>query len=167
MARRGAIHALAMVVSLAASFGVGASDHTNVRLREYGERRRVEVVLEGARRRIATPGCADVLATYRAVDGRTLAEVLAASSQTADRYLDSVLFYSGRGDGRCARKSVLAHTAPGSRAVLVCSQFYFASRHDPAYGEAILIHEAFHTLGLGENPPSSRDITARVLLHCR
>jgi hypothetical protein len=33
--------------------------------------------------------------------------------------------------------------------------------------QAIVIHEALHTLGLGENPPSSAEITARVLASCR
>jgi hypothetical protein len=31
---------------------------------------------------------------------------------------------------------------------------------------ASLIHEVLHTLGLGENPPSSAEITERVLRHC-
>jgi hypothetical protein len=37
----------------------------------------------------------------------------------------------------------------------------------PEYVVATLIHEILHTLGLGENPPSSREITARVLSRCR
>ncbi len=36
----------------------------------------------------------------------------------------------------------------------------------PDYVVATLIHEILHTLGLGENPPSSREITARVLARC-
>ena len=32
--------------------------------------------------------------------------------------------------------------------------------------EATLIHEALHTLGLGENPPTSREITSRVVSRC-
>jgi hypothetical protein len=30
----------------------------------------------------------------------------------------------------------------------------------------LLIHEALHTLGLGENPPSSEEISNIVLTHC-
>jgi hypothetical protein len=40
-----------------------------------------------------------------------------------------------------------------------------ASGH-PEEAEAALIHEMLHTLGLGENPPRSRDITARVRARC-
>jgi len=29
-----------------------------------------------------------------------------------------------------------------------------------------MIHEALHTLGLGENPPTSAEITERVLARC-
>jgi hypothetical protein len=36
-----------------------------------------------------------------------------------------------------------------------------------AVAEATVIHEALHTLGLGENPPTSREITAGVLKRCR
>jgi len=39
-------------------------------------------------------------------------------------------------------------------------------RNDPAYAEMILIHELLHTLGLGENPPTSLEITARVTERC-
>jgi len=30
----------------------------------------------------------------------------------------------------------------------------------------VVIHEALHSLGLGEDPPSSREITARVSSAC-
>jgi hypothetical protein len=32
--------------------------------------------------------------------------------------------------------------------------------------EIAVIHEALHTLGLGENPPDSREITRRVAERC-
>jgi hypothetical protein len=33
--------------------------------------------------------------------------------------------------------------------------------------EAMVIHEMLHTLGLGENPPSTFEITERVRQRCR
>ena len=33
--------------------------------------------------------------------------------------------------------------------------------------EAVLIHEELHSLGLGENPPTSEEITTRVLAGCQ
>jgi hypothetical protein len=55
-------------------------------------------------------------------------------------------------------------TAPGCRVVRVCSEeLKQINTQQPDYVVASLIHEILHTLGLGENPPSSREITARVL----
>jgi hypothetical protein len=31
---------------------------------------------------------------------------------------------------------------------------------------AVIIHEMLHSLGLGENPPSSKEITLRVMQRC-
>ena len=51
--------------------------------------------------------------------------------------------------------------------VFVCGdQFVRGWRVDRWHAEVVVIHEALHTLGLGENPPSSRDITARVRERC-
>jgi hypothetical protein len=62
---------------------------------------------------------------------------------------------------------VLAWTSPGSRAVLVCSrQFATWQRANVGYTANIVIHEALHTLGLGERPPTPAQITARVTERC-
>jgi len=37
---------------------------------------------------------------------------------------------------------------------------------NPSLTEAFLIHEELHSLGLGENPPSPKAITGRVLAKC-
>lgn len=36
-----------------------------------------------------------------------------------------------------------------------------------SHAEAIVIHEMLHSLGLGENPPTSDYITSRVMERCR
>jgi hypothetical protein len=62
----------------------------------------------------------------------------------------------------------LAYTARGSRVVFVCGPRFLKHRaKDPSYTEFIVIHELLHTLGLGENPPHSLEITARVNAVCR
>jgi hypothetical protein len=49
----------------------------------------------------------------------------------------------------------------------VCSAIFRERlRHHSADAEAALIHEALHTLGLGENPPSPRAIQDRVYERC-
>ena len=59
-------------------------------------------------------------------------------------------------------------SSPGSRGVFLCGQrFAQLARRDPELASVILIHEEFHSLGLGENPPSSAEITARIAERCR
>ena len=78
-----------------------------------------------------------------------------------------MLFYDGASQPRCQAKGVLAVTAPGSPVVFVCPDAIREGYHrQPLYVEATLIHEALHTLGLGENPPTSREITSRVVSRC-
>ena len=57
-------------------------------------------------------------------------------------------------------------TTPGSRTVRICPQFTQRQLRDPVLAEIVILHEALHTLGLGENPPLSTVITARVAAHC-
>ena len=76
-------------------------------------------------------------------------------------------FYDGYGLPRCADRGTLASTSPGSRIVYICSpQFREKQLRTPGLAAAIIIHEELHSLGLGENPPSSQAITARVIARC-
>ena len=61
---------------------------------------------------------------------------------------------------------MLATARPGRRVVTVCRRFARIYQHDPRWGELVLIHEALHTLGLGEDPPSTSAISARVASRC-
>ncbi|HSD67450.1 MAG TPA: hypothetical protein VLF95_12150, partial [Vicinamibacteria bacterium] len=64
----------------------------------------------------------------------------------------------------CNRGASLAFTQVGSSAVSVCLRAFTLLR--PPEQDAVLIHEMLHSLGLGENPPESVAITARVLKRC-
>ena len=81
--------------------------------------------------------------------------------------LELVIFYDGTGMRTCNREGVLAFTGQGHRVVYVCrDRFQREWRANPATRRFILIHEMLHTLGLGENPPSSQAITNHVLRSC-
>ena len=75
-------------------------------------------------------------------------------------------------DGDAARCSadqrMVAYTAPGNRVIWICGE-RFADRFASSArrGAVLLIHELLHTLGLGENPPSSAAITDAVARRCR
>jgi len=126
----------------------------------------VRAARRGALDRLSSPNCSEVLADFQDAAGLSLRERLAAVVPTADEYLGLVYFYDGEGANQCRDTGVLAFTAPGSRVVYVCPQFAAAQRRDRRLAEVIVIHEVLHSLGLGENPPTSRDINARILARC-
>jgi len=125
-------------------------------------------VLDGARERLAEPRCQQVLDDFADADGRSLRDRLAETGRTPEDYLGLVVFYDGRKHPRCGQKGTLAVANVGSRVVWVCpEQLYARARRNPVWAEATLIHEALHTLGLGEDPPSSHEITSQVIRRCR
>ena len=67
----------------------------------------------------------------------------------------------------CRWSNVQLLTVPHLPRVWVCGRFPATQVREPAMAESLLIHEMLHTLGLGENPPSSLEITRRVSDRCR
>jgi hypothetical protein len=123
--------------------------------------------LEEAARKLGDGRCQEILTDFADPSGRRLDVSLAATGQSVPSYLGYVLFYDGRGTHPCADHQVLAWTTPGSRAVFICwDQFAERQRANSGYAANILIHETLHTLGLGENPPDARQITAQVIARC-
>src|SRR5262249_42403983 len=98
---------------------------------------------------------------------RTLQQVLDSLGETSQTYFRALVFYDGSGRVPCASATTVAFTSPGSRAVFLCAANFLATAHrDAGYASALLIHEELHALGLGENPPTSGQITARVVDRC-
>jgi len=156
-----------LLAGLAALPAPDARAADNVRLRSGAMRGTVERALAGASQRLGRPACSAVLDDFEDAAGRPLRERLQAKGADASRYLDRILFYDGFRNGRCATQGVFAFTQPEASVVLVCARFYEQAGHDPRLAEMVLIHEALHTLGLGEDPPTSAAITAQVLKRCR
>jgi hypothetical protein len=127
----------------------------------------VRMAREGAARRLADPRCAQVFSEFTDAEGRPLQERLDRYRMSGPEYLSLVFFADGLDRGRCEDDGILATATPGSRLVSVCGRFARAYRSNPTWGEVVVIHEALHTLGLGENPPSSSEISARVVALCR
>jgi len=62
----------------------------------------------------------------------------------------------------------VAFTAADNRVVFICPRMLLrTSRENWEHLVAVLIHEVLHTLGLGEDPPSSTEITRTVRRLCR
>ena len=123
----------------------------------------------GARLRLERPECQRVLIDFRDGDGRPLLDRLEELRIPAADYLyDRVWFVDGADTPHCQRDGrTAAFTVPGHKVVRVCTaRFRSSFAHELVAAEMILIHEMLHTLGLGENPPTSREITEQVRKRC-
>ncbi len=122
--------------------------------------------LDGAQQLLAQPACVAGLSAFRDEDGHPLEERLAALSVDYQTYLGMVYFMDGSRETRCTT-GAFAFTAPGSRVVRLCVEEVKRTwQQDHIHTIANFIHEMLHTLGLGENPPASEEITRRVIAVC-
>ena len=127
----------------------------------------VELALHGAIRRLSSPGCQQVFEDFTDDTGRTLAVNLAATGRTPMRLLADVFFVDADETLQCRRNDgVAAFTVPGTRVVHVCAKRFGHFEPNTVNEEIVLIHELLHTLGLGENPPTSSRITKAVRNRC-
>jgi hypothetical protein len=129
----------------------------------------LQVAGETAVRMLESEECQQVLSEFKDAQGRTLCGNLDAVGLKAPAYLQTIWFADGGPYARrCKNDGIVAVCQPGSHVVFVCAgEFAKAVFNDRRYGGAIIIHETLHTLGLAENPPSSKEITRRVLARCK
>jgi hypothetical protein len=121
-----------------------------------------------AGRSLEDPECQKILADFKDAEGRTLRENLDARFGVPPaEYLRMIPFLDGSPQRLCRWSKVDLVTTPGVARIFVCGQFARTETSDPWTAEAIVIHEMLHTLGLGENPPTSTEITKRVKGRCR
>jgi hypothetical protein len=122
--------------------------------------------LDEARELLAKPRCMSVLDEYADREGRTLSDRLEILGVDVETYITMVEFIDDTRDRSCV-EGVLGFARPGRPVVHLCiDEFKRMWQRDPRYVVAALIHELLHTLGLGENPPSTQDITRRVVQLC-
>jgi len=139
----------------------------NARLKNPGQRFAVAQAIRGARKRLEGAKCRGLLDEFTDGAGQTLSAVLEARGTDVAEHLDLVFFYDA--SPQACRETVLAGVSTvGSRVVHVCGQrFVRAWTDNGRHAEAVIIHETLHSLGLGENPPTSQYITSRILSACR
>ena len=121
---------------------------------------------EGAMRRLRSPECQRVLTDFADAEGRPLAENLAPFAMGPDEYLAQLPLLDGAGRPLCEGGQSQLLTVQGVKRVLVCKGFFQTVRDQRDHAEIYLIHEMLHTLGLGENPPTSQQITQQVKRRC-
>jgi hypothetical protein len=144
-----------------------AGQVANARLREAGERMALGQAIRGAARQLADERCQGLLREFTDAAGRPLSVALESQSLSVHEHLDRVLFYDAP-EHACKGRALAAIGEPGSLVIRVCGRrFNRAWAENARYAEAVIIHEMLHSLGLGENPPTSDYITSRVLSVCR
>jgi len=116
--------------------------------------------------RLKEPNCAGIFSEFSDGSGRTLQQRLDDLGRTGSAHLQAIYFYDGVNRTACQSGRTLAVSEPGSVVVHVCPQFVLRQRQHPEEAPIALIHELLHTLGLGENPPSSEEITRHVRARC-
>lgn len=117
--------------------------------------------------KLQRPACRELLADFRDGAGRRLSEVLEERGLGAAEFLGSLRFLDGRGVPQCASGTWAAGANPGSPYVAICKETFARTQaEDPGLAANVLIHEMLHALGLGENPPTSEEITRRVTERC-
>ena len=126
----------------------------------------VQSAVAAAVPKLQEESCRRLFEDFSDRDGIPLKRKLQDLGITPEEYLTRwVWFMEGSRQPQCRNRNIVAFTEAGSRVVYVCSSRIAANHIFD--GDMIVIHEMLHSLGLGENPPSSIEITERVLARCR
>jgi hypothetical protein len=124
-------------------------------------------VVESAAARLARCSCEKVLFDFVDEQGVPLGTRLASTTRNPVEAFTALRFVNKPLAPQCRTGRRLAFTFPGSQVIYVCSlKLRNESIRNSVRTELILIHEFLHSLGLGENPPTSQDITTRVAARC-
>jgi len=130
----------------------------------------VRLAVDGASTRLQEPECQRIFEDFRDRSGNLLSANLRAHGVTVREYVASwIWFVDGSAERGCAPSYHRnAFTQPGSRVIYICGQRLVnaAAAIGSAERDISIIHEILHTLGLGENPPTSMQITKQVALRC-
>ena len=127
----------------------------------------VQGAVDGAAARLSRPSCQDVLADFADESGQSLRTRLLARGNSPEKAFSALRFVDSHSAPQCSAGTTLAFTQTGSPVIHVCGRhFVKRSMRNRMTAEVIVIHEFLHTLGLGENPPTSEAITAQVALRC-
>jgi hypothetical protein len=145
----------------------GADPSVLLGFRDSDIRFAVAGAIEGAAARLSRRSCQAVLSDFSDESGRNLSARLLASGRSPADAFGALRSVDDHRAPQCRAGTILAFTQPGSSIIHVCGrEFTKRSMRNRMTAEIILIHEFLHTLGLGENPPTSQAITERVALRC-
>jgi hypothetical protein len=124
------------------------------------------MAVESARHKLAKLGCQQILDDFGDALGHSLRDNLDVLGLGPVEYLALIDYRDGDDlpSGRCRSSGAAAVTHPLDRMVYLCGDNFRAQ--SPGTRANTLIHEMLHSLGLGENPPSSAEINGQVRKRC-
>ena len=122
---------------------------------------------ESARARLQAPQCQGLLDEFKDPDGVTLRKRLDDQGMTVEGRLDALRFVDASESSLCRSSQSFAFAIRAGLVVYVCPRTMAKTElREPTRVQSVIIHELLHTIGLGENPPTSTYITARVEARC-
>jgi hypothetical protein len=154
--------ALSLVPAWAAEEETSARRGALSRFNETTVRSAVELALA----KLALPGCSEIYGDFKLPNGSTPRGELVRLGIGPEEFLRRLLFVDGSRDRLCRTGRAVLTATPGSRVIRVCPGFAGFQLRDPNLSASLIIHESLHALGLGEDPPSGRDITQRIERRC-
>jgi hypothetical protein len=160
---------IAVSAALAVVFAAAPSQAAPQALKLTGwDAAAVERAVAGAARRLADQRCQAIFDEFEDADGQPLRSTLDEWNMPPTDYLRLIPFLDGSRRPLCRKGNVALVTEVGVRRIFVCGKVFSAQQlREPGVAESMVIHELLHTLGLGENPPTSIEITRRVEARCR
>jgi len=145
----------------------GKHEWSRIHIADFDLRDTAKQMLAAAATALSHSECQMLTSDFVDGRGQPLSTRLTELGVTARDYLGLIIFEDGTGRGACKREGVLAYTAPGSRVIYLCGRrFIRSAQRQPIELKAVMIHEMLHSLGLGENPPTSTQITHWVRQRC-
>jgi hypothetical protein len=158
------IAVLCLIAGASASALEDQTDAEALTLRlTFPDRVAIRLGLQVALETLNQPGCSAIYEEFRLPDGCTPRCELDRRRIGPQELLKTLVFADGSGDRVCSNGRALLTTTPGSLLIHVCPGF---ARLQSRLRASLIIHESLHALGLGENPPSSKEITNRVEHRC-
>jgi len=167
MSPRSLVRCLAVAVALMALAPVPVSPASRTYALASVHAATLERARAGAALKLETAECQELLREFKDGEGRSLAANLARWNRSPADYLRMIPFLDGSSHPLCRGGRAELFAEMGTPRVFVCRSFAEKQVRDPWTAENMVIHEMLHTLGLGENPPSSREITRRVNDRCQ
>jgi hypothetical protein len=126
----------------------------------------IKGAVEGAAARLAHSSCQNVLSDFVDQNGVLLSAKLAATGRNPVEAFMALRIVNSPLARQCRTGKQLAFTIPGSQVIHICSLNLKTSIRRSDRTQFVMIHEFLHSLGLGENPPTSQAITNRVATRC-